>query len=153
MYGIGLASCTNMISTHALAAWAVVLTADFGQAFIPTGCAGVSPFIASSGHRGVAVTPTGSRRCRARGHVASMASSVAPAPRTKAEKKSEHFKLTEGGMVEFGSGQRVEVSVCVGREKRKKWVVGVVLGVASNIVVREQGKQKKAVWSETKKAK
>ncbi len=56
--------------------------------------------------------PTGrSRRCRGRGHGhgATMASSVAPAPRTKAEKKSEHFRLKDGGMVEFGSGQRVEV--------------------------------------------
>lgn len=46
-----------------------------------------------------------------------MASSVAPAPRTKAEKKSEHFRLKDGGMVEFGSGQRVEV--CVNGDKRE----------------------------------
>lgn len=36
-----------------------------------------------------------------------MATSLAP-PRTKAEKKDEHFKLKDG-MVEFGSSQLVEV--------------------------------------------
>lgn len=61
-------------------------------------------------------TPVGSRRRRRCGShhgdtamATMMASSVAPAARTKAEKKSEHFKLKEGGVVEFGSGQRVEV--------------------------------------------
>ena len=121
--------CTSMISTHALALWAVMLAAADvgGQAFVPTG--GVSPFVASLGHRGVAVSPTGSRRCRGRGHDASMASSVAPAPRTKAEKTSEHFKLKEAGMVEFGSGQRVEVCYACGwpgeKRERGRWVVGV----------------------------
>lgn len=37
-----------------------------------------------------------------------MASSVAP-PRTKAEKKNEHFSINRDGAVEFGSSQRVEV--------------------------------------------
>lgn len=37
-----------------------------------------------------------------------MAISLAP-PRTKAEKKTEHFELSPSGMVEFGSSQRVEV--------------------------------------------
>lgn len=106
-----VASCTNMISTRALAVWILMLATDVGQAFVPTGGAGASPFVDFSGHQGPAVAPMGSRRCRGRGHDASMVSSVAPAPRTKAEKTSEHFKLDEGGMVEFGSGQRVEVCV------------------------------------------
>lgn len=64
-----------------------------------------------------------------------MASSVAPAARTKAEKTSEHFKLKEGGMVEFGSGQRVEVSILRmfwgGRECEGEREVGGVGGVLS----------------------
>ncbi|CAM9988303.1 unnamed protein product [Ascophyllum nodosum] len=39
-----------------------------------------------------------------------MGISLAPS-RTKAEKKSEHFKLSESGMVEFGSSQRLEASI------------------------------------------
>lgn len=124
-----------MISTHAMALWAVMLAAaDVGQAFVvPAGGAGVSPFVASSGHRSIDVSPTGSRRCRGRGHGASMASSVAPAPRTKAEKTSEHFKLKEAGMVEFGSGQRVEVRVCVGWVRREGWVASMALDVAFSL--------------------
>lgn len=129
-----------MVSAHALAL-TLMLAADVGQAFVPAGGAGVSPLIASSGHRGAGVTPTGSRRCRGRGHDTSMASSVAPAPRTKAEKKSEHFKLKDGGMVEFGSGQRVEVCLFRTGEHRDKWV-GVARDGVFNLVQGRRGKRK-----------
>lgn len=62
-------------------------------------------------------SPMGRRRGEAR--TVTMASSVAPPPGTKAEKKTEHFLLKEEGNVEFGSSQRVEV----GRSEResRRW--------------------------------
>ncbi|CAM9636980.1 unnamed protein product [Ectocarpus sp. 8 AP-2014] len=85
-------------------------------AFVPSNTAGgmgLIPIAASAPCRPAAVSTTGSgSHPDHRRHMAvTMASSVAPAPRTKAEKTSEQFKLKDGGMVEFGSGQRVEASI------------------------------------------
>lgn len=84
-------------------------------AFVPgnTGGMGLIPIATSAPCRLAAVSTTGSGGHPGHGRhmTVTMASSVAPAPRTKAEKTSEQFKLKDGGMVEFGSGQRVEVRV------------------------------------------
>lgn len=83
-------------------------------AFVPgtTGGMGLMPIAASAPCRPAASTTGSGGHPGHRRHLAvTMASSVAPAPRTKAEKTSELFKLKDGGMVEFGSGQRVEVRV------------------------------------------
>lgn len=100
-----------------LAFWAVFGgAAARAGAFIPGSGTAILPSISSAGCRShAASTATGRRGCRDSGTVM-MASSVAPAPRTKAEKMSEHFRLKEGGMVEFGSGQRVEVTAVWVRE-------------------------------------
>ena len=51
-----------------------------------------------------------------------MGISLAPS-RTKAEKKSEHFKLSESGMVEFGSSQRLEVNEEAGSSEKEMFQI------------------------------
>lgn len=102
-------------------------------AILPAATSSTSPTAAAT----AAASATASRRRRGCEAVM-MASSVAPAPRTKAEKKSEHFKLKEGGVVEFGSGQRVEVRRVGGCSPRKS---GLIPGVWCALLVVPKGEE------------